>query len=93
VLRDEKRKGNIHITYDCIQIVKISAVERALEGVLKLSTKEKARNKDKRSRRRRGMEALSPTATNELNYALTWLLMAQIQNTSRYFLSKQEETV
>jgi hypothetical protein len=39
------------------------------------------------------MEALSPTVPNELNYALTWLLMAQIQNTSRYFLSKQEGNV
>ena len=37
--------------------------------------------------------ALSPTAPNELNYALPWLLMGQIQKTSRYFLSKPEGTV
>jgi hypothetical protein len=37
--------------------------------------------------------ALSPTTPNELNYALTWFLMGQIQKTSRYFLSKQEGTV
>jgi len=30
---------------------------------------------------------------NELKYALPWLLMGQIPKTSRYFLSKQEETV
>jgi hypothetical protein len=30
-------------------------------------------------------------APNELNYALPWLLMGQIQKTSRYFLSKQEK--
>jgi hypothetical protein len=37
---------------------------------------------------------VSPTAPNELNYALPWLLMAQIKKkTSRYFLSKQEGTV
>jgi hypothetical protein len=43
-----------------------------------------------------GMEwkqELSPAATNELNYALPWLLMGQIQKTSKYFLSKQEGTV
>jgi hypothetical protein len=38
-------------------------------------------------------KAFSPTAPNELNYPLPWLLMCQIQKTSRYFLSRQEETV
>jgi hypothetical protein len=36
---------------------------------------------------------LSPTAPNELNYALPQLVMVHIQKTSRYFLSKQEGTV
>jgi hypothetical protein len=38
-------------------------------------------------------KAPSPTALNELNYALPWLIMSQIQKTSRYFLSKEEGTV
>jgi hypothetical protein len=62
-----------------------------------------ARSEIKRYKRRRvvklgaigeGAEwklALSPTAPNELNYALPWLLMGQIQKTSRYFLSKQDQ--
>jgi hypothetical protein len=36
---------------------------------------------------------LSPTAPNEQNYALAWLLMGQIQKMSKYFLFKQEGTV
>jgi hypothetical protein len=35
----------------------------------------------------------SPTAPNELDYAFPWLIMGQIQKTSRFFLSKQECTV
>ncbi len=38
-------------------------------------------------------KALSPTALYELNYALPWLLMSQIQKTFRYFLSTQQGTV
>jgi hypothetical protein len=38
-------------------------------------------------------KALSPTAPNELNYALPWLIMGQIQNSFRNFLSKQDVTV
>jgi hypothetical protein len=38
-------------------------------------------------------ETLSLTAPNELNYALLWLIMGQIQKSSRYFLSKQEVIV
>jgi hypothetical protein len=38
-------------------------------------------------------KALSPTAPNELNFALPWLIMGQIKKSSGNFLSKQEETV
>jgi hypothetical protein len=34
--------------------------------------------------------AHSPTAPNEKNFALPWLITGQIQKTSRYVLSKQE---
>ncbi len=43
------------------------------------SETEKAQNEDKRGRRRHGVEMLSPTVPNELNYALLWLIMGQIQ--------------
>jgi hypothetical protein len=36
---------------------------------------------------------LSPTVPNELNYALPWVIMDQIQKASRYSLSKQEGAV
>jgi hypothetical protein len=40
-------------------------------------------------------KAPSPTALNELNYALPWLIMGQILKTYgyAYFLSKPEGTV
>jgi len=67
--------------------------------------KEKAGSAIKRYRIKRTMKismvgegkewkkALSPTAPNELNYALPWLIMGQIQNSFRNFLSKQDVTV
>jgi hypothetical protein len=38
-------------------------------------------------------QALSSAAPYELNYALPWFIMGQIQKASRNFLSKQEGTV
>jgi hypothetical protein len=65
------------------------------EDFAHLALYENAQNETKRYRRRSAMkisvvgkgaewkQALSPKAPNELNLALPWLLMGQIQKTSR----------